>query len=90
MLEKMSTSPPFCLTFSTMPTYFLRRAGSLDLKLCQDDRPRPHPRTHLPEELVRDQESANSSSIRRKRDMVRTVPRSHFISSEHFEEPAPL
>ena len=41
----------------------------------------------LPEELVRNQQRANSTTIYGKRDMIRAVPSSQLVGAQHLVKP---
>ena len=41
----------------------------------------------VPEQLVRDQESANSASVNCESDVVWAIPCTHFVGAQHLEEP---
>jgi hypothetical protein len=87
MLEKITASPPFCCTDSTSATYFFRNSGLLALPDDEND-PAIAGKSDVPEELVGDEQSANSPSICGQLDVFRTIPGSHLIVSKHLKKSA--
>ena len=86
MLEKISTAPPRPLTVSTRSTYFRRCTGSEDLVALSQGGASAEHVEHAPEEVVRNKESPDGSSVYSHSDVIRSIPRPHLILSEHFVE----